>query len=114
MRLFKKRELTQFELEEKRIIEKLATLEIGTEEYDKVQSELEKHRQMEEKKKDSNRRLSKESKGKLLNTALSGVCLGSLAYGISRFELKGNLFTGENRGSINSIVKIASRVFFGV
>ena len=114
MRLFGKKKLTESELEEKKLRDKLAELNVGSDEYDKVLSRLERYCALQEKRKESNRRIPKEGRAKLLNTALSGLCLGGLAFGISRFELKGNLFTGDNKGSINSIVKIASRIFFGV
>ena len=110
----KKRKLTHFEKEELRIQQKLEELDVGSPEYDKMQSELDKLYSLHDKRKDGKRRISRDSKGKILNTMISGLCLGGLAFGISRFELKGNLFTGDNKGSINAITKIASRIFFGV
>lgn len=109
----KKRNLTHFEKEVTRINEMLEKQEIGSDEYERLLKEKKELYALEGQRKDLKRKLTPEAKGKILNTLISGLCFGGLAFGISRYELKGNLFTGENKTNVNAIVKMASRIFFG-
>ena len=112
--LIKKKEPTHYEKELTRINKKLEGLEIGSEEYTKVLDEKTKLVELEGKQIAMKQKFTKEGRGKLAVTALSALGLGGITYGLARFQLKGNMFTGENKTCVNGIVKIASKIFFGV
>lgn len=113
MALFGKKQPTFFDTEAERIKEEMSHLTIGSDEYKEVQAELDKLYSLQGKSKEVNARVSKEDKGRILLKVVSTVGLGGLIFGLSRFELKGNTFTGENRTSINTLIKGAGKIFLG-
>lgn len=91
---------------------KLNELEVGTEEYDRVQKELREINQIREESRESKRRISKKDKGGMLLKIVGGVTglvgVGSLIWA----EREGMTFTGEKRNIIGSISRGIGKIFF--
>ena len=98
-----------YDKEELRLHQYLSTLELGSAEYDKAQSELKAVNEMRESSHESKRRISKSDKGGIIRQGLGivGTLLGIGAVGW--YEMKGNTFTGEKRTIADGLTRAVAR-----
>ena len=98
-----------YDKEEMRLHAYIATLELGSAEYDKAQSELKAVNEMRESSHESKRRISKSDKGGIIRQGLAivGTIAGIGAVGY--YEMKGNTFTGEKRTIADGLTRIVAR-----
>lgn len=93
-----------FEQEELKIQKKLSELEVGSEEYETTLNQFKTAVDVREKRKESRRKLSKADKGQMLIKGIGVLGIIGACFGISRFEMKGNTFTGEKRTWIDTLI----------
>lgn len=99
--MFGKRKPNFYDFECERIQNKLSTLDVGTDEYKKTQSDLKEIIAMRGNDKESRRRISKGDKGQLL---IKGLGIGGILTAIfvmSKHEKDGYTYSGENRNWVN-------------
>ena len=113
MRLFNKRpkELKWYEKEYLRLQETLSTTKPGTEEYQKVMEELLNVQKFAGANKEMNQMFDKQGRGAIAGKIIGFLGLGSLAFGLARFEKNGSFFSGQSNNVISGIVKIGTRLF---
>ena len=110
MGIFKsKRRLNFYDLETERIQAKMATLEVGSEDYKKAQADLKEIIAMRGNDKESKRRISKGDKGQLLIKGLGIAGIAGCIFGMSKFEKDGYAYTGEKKRWVETLVSNLGR-----
>ena len=95
--MFGKRKPSFYDMEIARIQAKMETLEVGSEEYKKSQTDLKEIIAIRGNDKESRRRISKDHKGQMLIKGLGiGGIVGSIIL-MSKHEKDGYTYSGENR-----------------
>jgi hypothetical protein len=114
MKLFtrKPKELKWYEVEYARLQEALTATKPGTEEYEKIMTQLLNVQTFAGKNKEMNQVFDKQGRGNIVGKIVGFLGLGGLAFGLARFEKNGNFFSGTNNSVISGIVKLGTR-FFG-
>lgn len=108
-----KEENEAFERARMKLYKKLDETEPGTDEYDKIQKQLEMLSQNEKRIRETRSRITKEGKGNLLLKGLGLLGVGGIVYGVSKFESEGNMFTGQKGGIITSLTRLATKIGIG-
>lgn len=106
----KKKVPTDFELMEEKLLKARQEAKIGSPEYDKINEEIEKLYALHGKRKELRRRVDPAIK----RTLVSGSIMGCLMGANMLFELKGNTYTGQQRGNVTNIFNTAFRTLFGM
>lgn len=105
----KRRKPNFYDLETERIQAKMATLEVGSDDYKKAQADLKELIAMRGNDKESKRRISKGDKGQLLIKGLGIAGIAGCIFGMSKFEKDGNTYTGEKKRWVESLVSNLGR-----
>lgn len=110
MGLFK-RKPDLYDDQERRLHEYIATLECGTDEFDRAQMELAKTNEMRDKSRESRRKLDRAGRASLWCKIVGGVgtLLGIGALGW--YEMKGNTFSGEKRKLADGLSNLVVNLF---
>ena len=98
-----------YDEEQKRIREKIHELEVGTPEYKEAWDLMSSTNKNFAEHRESRRRISKADKGNLLVKALGLLGIGTVAFGMAKFEHDGGLFTGEKKRWADSIIGILGK-----
>lgn len=101
-----------YDVTAKRLHEKRATLEPGTDEYERVSKEIKENIDLRASDRESKRRIAKADRGGIICKVLSilgaGVGIGSVIWA----ERQGMVFTGEKRSIMDAITRGIGNVFF--
>ena len=108
MGLFKKKQLSNYELEKTRFEQELSQLKPGSEEYGKVLKQLNDWAEFNGKDHEMKRHFTKDGLGKIVAQGIGVLGMGGLAFGLAKFEKGGNFFSSQSSNAISSIVKIVA------
>ena len=110
-RKLKKEEKRPYDVLERDVLDSLKSAMPGTDEYDRLQSELKNTNIMRAESKESKRRISKSDKGnivlKVLGLVGGGLGLGSIIWS----EYTGMTFTGQKRTVMDAISRGIGNIF---
>ena len=98
-----------YDVEEERLKKKLKELETGTEEYDKIQSQLKVTIANRSESRESKRRISKADKGGIIKAVVGGVLTLGGMLTIAHFEKDGVVYTGEKRTIMDTLIRTAGK-----
>lgn len=93
-----------FDMEQDRIQEEMQKFDVRSQEYKELQGLLKTTICTRGESKESRRRVSKSDKGQML---IKGLGIGGILlaiFGMSKFEMSGNAFTGEKRHWVDTLV----------
>ena len=98
-----------YDKEEARLHSYIATLELGSQEYDKAQDELKKVNEMRESSHESKRRISKQDKGGIIRQGLAIVGTIAGIGAVGWYETNGFTFTGEKRTIADGLTRTIAK-----
>jgi hypothetical protein len=92
------------ELEEEKLLDLLYHTAGGTEEYDKLQKELQMLQEFTGKKVEMRQVFTKEDRGAMVSKIVGAASVGAVSFGLAWWEKSGNLFTGSSAKTVNGLV----------
>lgn len=98
-----------FDSEQLRIQDEMAKFDVRSPEYKELQQQLKMIIVLRGDNKESKRRIAKADKGQML---IKGLGIGGILlaiFGMSKFEVNGNTFTGEKRHWVETLVSNLGR-----
>lgn len=100
-----------YDKEELRLLTRLNSLTMGTEEYKECQAELKNINAMRSESRESKRKISKQDRGSIVLKILGGVTGGLGLLAVIKAEKDGLTYTGEKRTIMDSICRGIGQVF---
>lgn len=96
----------------KKLHAKRATLEPGTDEYERISKEIKENTELRASDRESRRRIAKADRGGIICKVLSVLGAGAGIASVIWAERQGMVFTGEKRSLMDSITRGIGNVFF--